>query len=1055
MKKIYLSLLLISFVVHTYSQAIFQQVASIPGFRSGDVTFADIDNDNDMDIFILGTTDFGSGGAGNVTKLYTNDGSGSFTEVIGTPFATLRNGTIAFADVDNDNDQDVLIVGVDENGWFKSILYTNDGGGVFTEIVGTPFDGVKYGSVAFADVDGDNDQDVLITGFTQSQQPISKLYTNNGSGVFTEVIGTPFVGVLYSSVDFADVDGDNDQDVLITGLDFTNNVQISKLYINNGSGIFSESIGTPFDGVREGSVAFADIDGDNDQDVLITGQIFGASAKLYVNNGNGVFTELLGTPFQGVMAGSVAFADVDNDNDQDLLITGFEGGTAAIFITSKLYINNGGNNFSLLLTPLVDVHESSIAFADIDGDNDQDVLITGKNRQGQLVAYIYSNTCHYTTSEISTEVCYGSNYIFPDGSNNNIITDTTFSQTIQKNDGCDSIITTNLLVNPTYALSIIDSICSGGSYIFPDGYSENIYSTTNYVSNFQSFLGCDSLVTTQLYLYPLNNTTILDTICKGETYVFDDGHTVNIYSDTNYIFTIQTAEGCDSSITYNIYLIRLANATVLNTCDTTSLYVTGDLTSYTWSNGVQNGVPFTPYYELGSLFTEITYYVNGITSSGCAVEDSITINYAGNLMPVLNINDVSPLGPPPGHNPRQFLCGDQYIKLQPWGMVPGGGYHMNTTLWTYNGWDNGIVDSVYFNSHVGDVYTNIASHPYGCYDTLTVVIIPSSVVGITTTPSSSVCVGEAITLKGVGIDYYGQFGNEGSYSWDNGVVDSVPFVVSTSNNYTVTGTDRDGCVDTETVFINVNPKPTVTVGDFVQNPICLKDNPVPLPLGTPSGGTYSGQGIVGNDFNPNFAGGIGMHTIDYDFTDQNGCTGTTSTDIEIIGSPSFSYQTDSNSVTLLSNISCFNYYWDFGDGNTNSFTLNPSYTYATNGARTVCLVCDDIVNCASCVNLNFPSSVSGSFNGVVGVEENIKNSEFVSVAPNPTNGVITIELLNGFEFNKSVMSLVDFTGKLVLSKVLNINESKLKVDLSDFSTGIYFLKLQSANKIVTKKIIKQ
>ena len=48
---------------------------------------------------------------------------------------------------------------------------------------GTPFEGVNYSSIAFADIDGDNDQDVLITGQNASSQLISKLYRNNSPQV--------------------------------------------------------------------------------------------------------------------------------------------------------------------------------------------------------------------------------------------------------------------------------------------------------------------------------------------------------------------------------------------------------------------------------------------------------------------------------------------------------------------------------------------------------------------------------------------------------------------------------------------------------------------------------------------------------------------------------------------------------------------------------------------------------------------------------------------------------------------------------------------------------
>jgi hypothetical protein len=72
-----------------------------------------------------------------------------------------------------------------------------------------PFEGVLGGSIAFADVDGDNDQDVLITGDIGSGTLISKMYTNDGKGNFTEMTATTFVYVRSGSIAFSDVDGDN------------------------------------------------------------------------------------------------------------------------------------------------------------------------------------------------------------------------------------------------------------------------------------------------------------------------------------------------------------------------------------------------------------------------------------------------------------------------------------------------------------------------------------------------------------------------------------------------------------------------------------------------------------------------------------------------------------------------------------------------------------------------------------------------------------------------------------------------------------------------------
>jgi len=368
----------------------FEEITGTPfdGVSGGSVAFADIDNDGDQDVLITGDNIL----LGPIAKLYTNDGSGYFTEVGGTPFQSVAWSSIAFADIDNDNEQDVLITGQ----YYQGIanLYTNDGNGFFSEVLDTTFVGVFFSSIAFADIDNDNDQDVLITGRSGdlgSGQPNAILYSNDGNGFFTEITNTPFEAVSSGSVAFADIDNDSDQDVIITG-SFS-----AKLYTNDGNGSFTEVIGTPFEEVIFSSVAFADVDNDNDQDMLIAGSLYDNSSisKLYTNNGNGIFTENIGSSFVGVgwPVCSIAFVDNDNDGDQDVLITG-----SGIAI---LYTNDGNGNFTEVLdTPFEGVSGSSIAFADIDNDGDQDVLITGSG-----IAKLYRNLT------ISTEVIQASDML--------------------------------------------------------------------------------------------------------------------------------------------------------------------------------------------------------------------------------------------------------------------------------------------------------------------------------------------------------------------------------------------------------------------------------------------------------------------------------------------------------------------------------------------------------------------------------------------------------------------------------------------------------------------
>ena len=356
------------------------------GVSVSSIAFSDVDGDGDQDLLITGANNSGNA----ISNLHINDGVGNFTLKTGTTIESVYSSSIAFADIDGDNDQDLLITGVNNSFTRIAKLYTNDGTGNFTEVMNTSFPGVSNGSIAFADVDGDNDQDVLITGVDNAVNSIAKLYMNDGTGSFTLKAGTPFEVVWSNSIAFADVDGDGDQDVLITGRNnsFT---ETTKMYINGGTGNYTFAGSVLFDGVSNGSVAFSDIDGDNDQDVLITGYS-NASASLtalYTNDGAGVFTKVASTSLEDVSGSSIAFADVNGDNNQDVLITG--GNNTGDYVT-KLYTNGGTGNFTEVTSlPFENVLLGSVALADVNGDGSQDVFITGENSVGFRISKLYTN----------------------------------------------------------------------------------------------------------------------------------------------------------------------------------------------------------------------------------------------------------------------------------------------------------------------------------------------------------------------------------------------------------------------------------------------------------------------------------------------------------------------------------------------------------------------------------------------------------------------------------------------------------------------------------------
>lgn len=309
------------------------------------------------------------------TDLYSDANAG---------LAAVGNGSSSFADVDGDGDQDLLITGYDAGGNETAILYENDGTGSFTD-AGSLLTAVAESSTSVADVDGDGDQDLVISGW-DGGTPTTTLYTNDGTGNFS-VAGTTLEGVIFGFTCFADVNGDDDKDLLLTGIAVVPG-EIAIVYSNNGAGVFTDST-AGLTGVANGSGAFADVNGNGHLDLVIAGRDSGSNetASLYMNDGDGNFSGV-GAGLTGVVDSSTCFGDVDGDGDQDLLIT---GENSAGTQTATLYSNNGVGDFSVSGATLAGVERGCSDFADVDADGDLDLLIAGFLGDSSIAATLYIN----------------------------------------------------------------------------------------------------------------------------------------------------------------------------------------------------------------------------------------------------------------------------------------------------------------------------------------------------------------------------------------------------------------------------------------------------------------------------------------------------------------------------------------------------------------------------------------------------------------------------------------------------------------------------------------
>ncbi len=196
-----------------------------------------------------------------------------------------------------------------------------------------------------------------------------------------------------------------------------------------------------------------------------------------------------------------------------------------------------------------------------------------------------------TSSLINASICANQNYTLPNGT---IVTQGgIYTSTIPNSQGCDSVITVNLLVKPITNVTVNASICQGGAYTLPNG---NIVTTQgSYPVSFLGSNGCDSIVTTNLSVNPTTINNVSATICINDTYTFVDGTTSNISGTYSHILVGANSKGCDSLIVTQLSAVPLPVALLddyvlcAGQNDSVTLSVDDNIAfSYLWSNGSTN-----------------------------------------------------------------------------------------------------------------------------------------------------------------------------------------------------------------------------------------------------------------------------------------------------------------------------------------------------------------------------------------------------------------------------------------------------------------------------------
>ena len=207
-------------------------------------------------------------------------------------------------------------------------------------------------------------------------------------------------------------------------------------------------------------------------------------------------------------------------------------------------INNGERCNQRILTATPASCYRFVAWSDNNTDNPRTIRVT----QDTILTANFERAVY--TQAISHTICEGNVYT---ENGFNVSEAGTYTQTLQTVNGCDSIVTLTLTINPVASTTFTAAICEGTSYT-ENGF--NISEAGTYTQNLQTINGCDSIVTLNLTINPVANTTLSAAICEGTTYT-ENGF--NVSEAGTYMQNLQTIDGCDSIVTLNLSVNPVAN----------------------------------------------------------------------------------------------------------------------------------------------------------------------------------------------------------------------------------------------------------------------------------------------------------------------------------------------------------------------------------------------------------------------------------------------------------------------------------------------------------------
>lgn len=464
-------------------------------------------------------------------------------------------------------------------------------------------------------------------------------------------------------------------------------------------------------------------------------------------------------------------------------------------------------------------------------------------------------------------------------------------------------------------------------------------------------------------IVPTGPTTITASgLTVGNTYyIMIDGNSGDV---CNYVI------GANSGISVPVAV----NPSATSICpgQTVNLTASGGNGTYAWTSTPQlnttsgANVTATPPSTPGTY----TYTVNSSTGnplcpSSTAATATITVNTCGCTVTASNSGNVCP-----GGTVNLFASN---VTNATYAWTGPNGYTSTTQNPT------GITMPNAPGTYTYTVIATVSGVPCASTTTVTVNALPTVSAGSYSPVCSNV---STVPLAGTP--------SGGTYS-GTGVSGSTFNTSSGTQVVTYSYTDANSCSNTATATITVNSQPSVSAGTYTS--VCSDAADISL-VGSPVGGTFSGTGVTGSNFDPT----SGTQTITYSYTDGNGCSNTANTSITVNNLPvvsAGSYLDQCANAPILTLVGS-PIGGSFSGAGVSAGQFNPAV-----GTSNITYNYTDGNNCANSantvINVNPVPLVSG------GTYPNVcSNSGTVTLAGTPAGGFFTGTGVAGLNFDPAV-----------------------------------------------------